>query len=90
MFDKNEMSYVIEQAEIDLETGWDDDNAFAVAEAAFMHGAHLARNEMWMLMNRKNESIKKFLDRLLDPEGLGHAVTQEVRENARELRKWLN
>lgn len=90
MFDKNEMSYVIEQAEIDLETGWDDDSAYALAEAAFNHGAHLARSEMFILVNRKNEKIKKFLDKLLDPEGLGHAVTQEVRENARELRKWLN
>jgi hypothetical protein len=90
MFDKNEMNYLIEQAEIDLETGWDDDNAFRIAEAAFLHGAHVARSEMYILVNRKNESIKKFLDRLLDPEGLGHAVTLEVRENARELRKWLN
>ena len=90
MFDKTEMNYLIEQAEIDLETGWDDDNAFQIAEAAFLHGAHIARSESHILMNRKQESIKKFLDRLLDPEGLGHAVTQEVRENARELRKWLN
>jgi hypothetical protein len=90
MFDKNEMNYLIEQAEIDLETGWDDDNAFRIAEAAFLHGAHVARSEMYILVNRKNESIKKFLDRLLDPEGLGHAVTLEVRENARELLKWLN
>jgi hypothetical protein len=90
MFDKNEMNYLIEQAEIDLETGWDDDNAFRIAEAAFLHGAHVARSEMYILVNRKNESIKKFLDKLLDPEGLGHAVTLEVRENARELRKWLN
>jgi hypothetical protein len=36
MFDKNEMNYLIEQAEIDLETGWDDDNAFQIAEAAFL------------------------------------------------------
>jgi hypothetical protein len=90
MFDKNEMNHLIEQAEIDLETGWDDDNAFRIAEAAFLHGAHVARSEMYILVNRKNESIKKFLDKLLDPEGLGHAVTLEVRENARELRKWLN
>jgi hypothetical protein len=90
MFDKNEMNYLIEQAEIDLETGWDDDHAFRIAEAAFLHGAHVARSEMYILVNRKNESIKKFLDKLLDPEGLGHAVTLEVRENARELRKWLN
>ena len=90
MFDKNEMNYLIEQAEIDLETGWDDDNVFLLAESAFNHGAHLARNEMFILVNRKNEAIKKFLDKLLDPEALGHAVTQEVRENARELRKWLN
>ena len=90
MFDKNEMNYLIQQAEIDLETGWDDDNAFQIAEAAFLHGAHIARSEMYILINRKQESIKKFLDKLLDPEGLGHAVTLEVRENARELRKWLN
>lgn len=90
MFDKNEMNYLIEQAEIDLETGWDDDNAFQIAEAAFLHGAHVARSEMYILINRKQESIKKFLDKLLDPNGLGHAVTLEVRENARELRKWLN
>jgi hypothetical protein len=90
MFDKNEMNYLIEQAEIDLETGWDDDNAFQIAEAAFLHGAHIARSEMYILINRKQESIKKFLDKLLDPNGLGHAVTLEVRENARELRKWLN
>jgi hypothetical protein len=53
MFDKNEMNYLIEQAEIDLETGWDDDNAFQIAEAAFLHGAHIARSESHILMNRK-------------------------------------
>jgi hypothetical protein len=90
MFDENEMTFLIEQAEINLETGWDDENAFRIAEAAYLHGAHIARSETHILMNRKQESIKKFLDKLLDPEGLGHAVTQEVRENARELRKWLN
>jgi hypothetical protein len=68
MFDKNEMNYLIEQAKIDLETGWDDDNAFQIAEAAFLHGAHIARSKC-ILVNRKNESIKKFLDKLLDPKG---------------------
>lgn len=90
MFDQNEMNYIIEQAEIDLECGWDDENAYLLAESAFNHGVHIARSEMGILIARKNESIKKFLDKLLDPESLGHAVTQEVRENARELRKWLN
>ena len=89
MFDKDEMNYLIEQAEIELDCGWDDDNVFLLAEAAYLHGAHVARSEVGILMNRKQESIKKFLDKLLDPEALGHAVTQEVRENARELRKWL-
>ena len=55
MFDKTEMNYLIEQAEIDLETGWDDDNAFQIAEAAFLHGAHVARSEMYILINRKQE-----------------------------------
>jgi len=89
MFDKNEMSYLIEQADIDLECGWDDDSAFAIAEAAYEQGHLVGRSEAQMVAIRKQEMVKKFLDRLLDPEGLGHAVTQEVRENARELRKCL-
>jgi len=90
MFDKSEMSYLIEQAEIDLETGWDDDSAFAIAEAAYEQGHLVGRSEMQIVFSRKQEAIKKFLANLLDPEGLGHAVTQEVRENARAILKQLS
>lgn len=89
MFDKSEMNYLIEQTGIELDCGWDDDSAYAIAEAAFEQGHLVGRSEAQMVAIRKQEQIKKFLDRLLDPEGLGHAVTQEVRENARELRKCL-
>jgi len=90
MFDKSEMNYLIEQAGIELDCGWDDDSAYAIAEAAFEQGHLVGRSEAQMVALRKQESIKKFLANLLDPEGLGHAVTQEVRENARTILKQLS
>lgn len=33
---------------------------------------------------KKLERVEAFVKRLLDPEGLGHAVTEEIRDEARE------
>jgi hypothetical protein len=69
MFDKNEMNYLIEQAEIDLETGWDDDNAFQIAEAAFYTGLILLAQKCISSSTASRSRSRSFLTNCSTPKG---------------------
>jgi hypothetical protein len=69
MFDKTEMNYLIEQAEIDLETGWDDDNAFRSQRRLFYTGLILLAQKCISSSTASRSRSRSFSTNCSTPKG---------------------